>query len=85
VKFTRTSTISRPTVRCRASREWRLNRLPPLYAGRDGKHPAAWTERRGVIALVTAPGDGEVTVVTDETMGEKDPLLAKLLAAVDVQ
>jgi hypothetical protein len=28
-----------------------------------------------------APGDGEVTVVTDETMGEKDPLLAKLLAA----
>jgi hypothetical protein len=30
---------------------------------------------------VTAPGDGEVTVVGDETMGEKDPLLAKLLAA----
>jgi riboflavin biosynthesis pyrimidine reductase len=30
---------------------------------------------------VTAPGDGEVTVVTDETMGEKDPLLARLLAA----
>jgi len=27
---------------------------------------------------VTAPGDGEVTVVTDETMGEKDPLLARL-------
>jgi hypothetical protein len=38
-------------------------------------------ERRGVITLVTAPGDGEVTVVTDETMAEKDPLLAKLLAA----
>ena len=38
-------------------------------------------QRRGVITLVTAPGDGEVTVVTDETMGEKDPLLAKLLAA----
>jgi hypothetical protein len=34
-----------------------------------------------VITLVTAPGDGEVTVVTDESMGEKDPLLAKLLAA----
>jgi hypothetical protein len=34
-----------------------------------------------VITLVTAPGDGEVTVVTDETMAEKDPLLAKLLAA----
>jgi riboflavin biosynthesis pyrimidine reductase len=30
---------------------------------------------------VTAPGDGEVTVVGDETIGEKDPLLAKLLAA----
>jgi hypothetical protein len=30
---------------------------------------------------VTAPGDGEVTVVADETMGEKDPLLARLLAA----
>jgi hypothetical protein len=38
-------------------------------------------ERRGVITLVTAPGDGEVTVVTDESMAEKDPLLAKLLAA----
>jgi hypothetical protein len=30
---------------------------------------------------VTAPGDGEVSVVTDETIGEKDPLLAKLLTA----
>jgi hypothetical protein len=38
-------------------------------------------QRRGVITLVTAPGDGEVTVVTDESLGEKDPLLAKLLAA----
>jgi hypothetical protein len=38
-------------------------------------------QRRGTITLVTAPGDGEVTVVTDETMGENDPLLAKLLAA----
>jgi hypothetical protein len=38
-------------------------------------------QRRGVITLVTAPGDGEVTVVTDDTMAEKDPLLAKLLAA----
>jgi hypothetical protein len=27
------------------------------------------------------PGDGEVTVVTDETLGEKDPLLVELLAA----
>ena len=38
-------------------------------------------EATGVITLVTAPGDGEITVVSDETMGEKDPLLAKLLAA----
>jgi hypothetical protein len=38
-------------------------------------------QRRGVITLVTAPGDGEVTVVTDETIGDKDPLLARLLAA----
>ena len=38
-------------------------------------------QHRGVITLVTAPGDGEVTVVADETMGEQDPLLAKLLAA----
>ena len=28
-------------------------------------------QRRGVLTLVTAPGDGEVTVVTDETLGEK--------------
>jgi hypothetical protein len=41
----------------------------------------SFLQRRGVITLVTAPGDGEVTVVTDETMGEKDPLLARLLAA----
>jgi len=37
--------------------------------------------RRDVITLVTAPGDGGITVVTDETMGEEDPLLARLLAA----
>jgi hypothetical protein len=30
---------------------------------------------------LTAPGDGEVTVVTDDTIGDKDPLLARLLAA----
>jgi hypothetical protein len=28
-----------------------------------------------------APGDGEVTVVSQESFGEKDPLVAKLLAA----
>jgi hypothetical protein len=38
-------------------------------------------QRRGVITLVTAPGDGKVTVVTDESLGDNDPLLAKLLAA----
>jgi len=48
---------------------------------RTSKRILRFLERRGVITLVTAPGDGEVTVVADDTMGEKDPLLAKLLAA----
>jgi hypothetical protein len=48
---------------------------------RASKRILRFLQRRGVITLVTAPGDGEVTVVSDETMGEKDPLLAKLLAA----
>lgn len=48
---------------------------------RTSKRILRYLQRRGVITLVTAPGDGEVTVVADETMGEKDPLLAKLLAA----
>ena len=48
---------------------------------RASKRILRFLQRRGVITLVTAPGDGEVTVVTDETLGEKDPLLAKLLAA----
>ena len=49
--------------------------------GRASKRILRFLQRRGVITLVTAPGDGEVTVVADETMGEKDPLPAKLLAA----
>jgi hypothetical protein len=48
---------------------------------RASKRILRFLQRRGVITLVTAPGDGEVTVVGDETMVEKDPLLAKLLAA----
>jgi hypothetical protein len=48
---------------------------------RTSKRILRFLQRRGVITLVTAPGDGEVTVVTDETMGDKDPLLARLLAA----
>jgi hypothetical protein len=48
---------------------------------RTSKRVLRFLQRRGVIILQTAPGDGEVTVVGDETMGEKDPLLAKLLAA----
>jgi hypothetical protein len=48
---------------------------------RASKRILRFLQRRGVITLVTAPGDGQVTVVADETMGEKDPLLAKLLAA----
>ena len=49
--------------------------------GRASKRILRFLQRRGVITLVAAPGDGEVTVVTDETMGEEDPLLARLLAA----
>jgi hypothetical protein len=49
--------------------------------GRASKRILRFLQRRKVITLVTAPGDGEVTVVGDETMGEKDPLLARLLAA----
>jgi hypothetical protein len=48
---------------------------------RASKRILRFLRRRGVITLVTAPGDGEVTVATDETIGEKDPLLARLLAA----
>jgi hypothetical protein len=48
---------------------------------RASKRILRFLQRRGVITLVTAPGDGEVTVVTDETLAEKDPLLARLLAA----
>jgi hypothetical protein len=49
--------------------------------GRATKRILRFLQRRGVITLVTAPGDGEVTVVADEAICEKDPLLAKLLAA----
>jgi hypothetical protein len=45
---------------------------------RASKRILRFLQRR---AVITAPGDGEVTVVTDETMGDKDPLLARLLAA----
>jgi hypothetical protein len=39
-------------------------------------------ERRGVIAQITAPGDGEITcVVAEDLETGKDPLLAVLLAA----
>jgi Putative transposase len=44
--------------------------------GRVSKRILRLLHRRGVITLVTAPGDGEVTVIADETMGEKDPLMA---------
>ncbi len=48
---------------------------------RTSKRILRFLQRRGVITLVSAPGDGEVTVVCDETIGDKDPLLARLLAA----
>jgi hypothetical protein len=44
--------------------------------GRASKRILRFLQRRKVIALVTAAGDGEVTVVGDDTMGDKDPLLA---------
>jgi hypothetical protein len=48
---------------------------------RASKRILRFLQRRGVITLVTAPGDDEVTVVCDDTIGDKDPLLARLLAA----
>jgi len=48
--------------------------------GRASRRILRFLQRRKVITLVTGPGDGEVTVVGDDTMGQKDPLLAKLLA-----
>ena len=44
---------------------------------RTSKRILRFLQRRGVITLVSAPGDGEVTVVCDETIGDKDPLLAR--------
>jgi hypothetical protein len=58
-----------------------IARLPRVWNLGARLRILRFLKRRGVITLVTAPGDGEVTVVTDETMGEKDPLLARLLAA----
>ena len=55
--------------------------FPCQTVDRASKRILRFLQRRGVITLVSAPGDGEVTVVTDETLGENDPLLAKLLAA----
>jgi hypothetical protein len=40
---------------------------------RVGKRIPRFLQGREVIALVTAPGGGEVTVVPDETMGEITP------------
>ena len=45
------------------------------------KRIVRFLQKRGLIALATAPGDGEVTVVVgDETLGDDDPLLAQLSA-----
>jgi hypothetical protein len=51
---------------------------------RASRRDLRFLQRRGVITLVTAPGDGEVTVVADETLGEQDPLLARVLAAATI-
>ena len=46
------------------------------------KRIVRFLQKRGLIALATALGDGQVTVVVgDETLGDDDPLLAQLLAA----
>jgi hypothetical protein len=45
--------------------------------GRASKRILRLLQRRGVITLVTAPGDGKVTIIADETMGEEGPLLAR--------
>jgi len=41
-----------------------------FWAGTTLEEAPHRLQRRGVITLVTAPGDGEITVVADETMGE---------------
>jgi hypothetical protein len=48
---------------------------------RAAKRILRYLEQRGVIAKAAAPGDGEVSVVGDDSMAQKDPLLAHLLAA----
>ena len=48
---------------------------------RTAKRVLGFLQKRGVIAAASAPGDGEVTIVGDDTLGETDPLLARLLAA----
>jgi hypothetical protein len=49
---------------------------------RASKRIVRFLQKRGLIALATAPGDSEVSVIVgDETLGEDDPLLAQLLAA----
>lgn len=48
---------------------------------RTAKRALRFLEKRGVIEAASAPGDGEVTIVGDDTLGETDPLLARLLAA----
>jgi hypothetical protein len=58
--------------------------LRTQVVARASRRILRFLQRRGVITLVTAPGDGEVTVVPDETLGEQDPLLTQLLAAVTI-
>ena len=48
---------------------------------RTAKRVLRFLEKRGVIATPSAPGDGEVTIVGDDTLAETGPLLARLLAA----
>jgi hypothetical protein len=63
-------------------REQRAHVAVEQLVERASQRILRFLQRRGVITLVTAPGDGEVTVVADESMAEKDPLLAAATAGL---
>jgi hypothetical protein len=48
---------------------------------RASKRILRFLERRALITLAPAPGDGEVNVICDDAIGDEDPLLARLLGA----
>jgi Putative transposase len=50
--------------------------------GRVSMRILRFLQRRGVITIVAATGDGEVTVIADETLGEKDYGWGEFLSAL---